>query len=72
MEGIHDYIHNWLLQPFSQDYGLVSYATYSVYVNFIREWHLQFKVDSKRHILEKSFMEILFACRIFEKNFSFR
>ena len=29
------YIHNWSLQPFSQDYDLVSYTTYVVCVNFL-------------------------------------
>ena len=31
------YIHNWPLQPFSQDYGLASHTTHVVCVNFIRE-----------------------------------
>ena len=31
------YIHNWPLQPFSQDYGLVSHTTHVVCVNFIHE-----------------------------------
>ena len=45
---IHTYIHNWPLQPFSQDFGLVPHATHFVCVNFIREWqHLQFNVDSE-------------------------
>ena len=30
---IHN-IHNWPLQPFSQDYGLASHTTYVVCVNF--------------------------------------
>ena len=30
------YIHNWPLQPFSQDYGLASHTTYVVCVNFIQ------------------------------------
>ena len=33
-KAIHTYIHNWSLQPFSQDYDLVSHATYVVCVNF--------------------------------------
>ena len=36
--NILDSSHNWLLQPFSQDYGLVSHSTHDVCVNFIREW----------------------------------
>ena len=35
---LHTYIHNWPLQPFSQDYGLDSHTTYVVCVNFIRRW----------------------------------
>ena len=34
----HKYIQNWPLQPFSQDYVLVSHATYVVCVNFICDW----------------------------------
>ena len=53
---IHTYIHNWPLQPFSQDYGLASYITQVVCVTFICEWwDLQFNVDSKRQIFEKLF-----------------
>ena len=38
--------HNWPLQHFSQDYGLVSHTTHIVGVNFIYEWlQLQFNVD---------------------------
>ena len=35
---LHTYIHNWSLQPFSQDYDLVSYITYVVRVNFLHGW----------------------------------
>ena len=53
---IHTYIHNWPLQPFSQDYGLASYTTRVVCANFIREQRdLQFNVDSERQIFEKLF-----------------
>ena len=49
-------IHNWPLQPFSQDYGLASHITHVVCVNFICEWwDLQFNVDSKREIFENRF-----------------
>ena len=49
-------IHNWPLQPSSQDYGLASHTTHVVCVNFIREWrNLQFNVDSERQIFEKLF-----------------
>ena len=51
---IHTYIHNWPLQPFSQDYGIVSHITHVVCGNFICEWRdLQFNVDSERQIYEK-------------------
>ena len=44
------YIHNWSLQPFSQDYDLVSYT------NFTHEWrYLRFKVDSERQIVWRNF-----------------
>ena len=32
------YIHNWPLQPFSQDYGLASHTTHVVSFHFIHEW----------------------------------
>ena len=32
------YIHNWPLEPFSQDYGLSSHITHVMRVNFIHEW----------------------------------
>ena len=35
--GLHIYIYNWPLQPFSQDYGLASHTTHVVFVNFICE-----------------------------------
>ena len=37
-EIFNTYIHNWPLQPFSQDYGLASETTHVVCVNFIRVW----------------------------------
>ena len=50
------YIHNWPLQPFSQDYWLASYSTHVECVNFKREWRdLQFNVASERQIFEKLF-----------------
>ena len=50
----YTYIHNWPLQSFSQDYGLVSHTTHVVCVNFIREWwDLQFNVNSERQIFAK-------------------
>ena len=48
------YIHNWPLQAFSQDYGLVSHTIYVVCVNFIHKlWNQQFNVDSERQIFDK-------------------
>ena len=32
---IHTYIHNWPLQPFSQDYGLAAHTIHVVCVKFI-------------------------------------
>ena len=53
---LHAYIHNWPLQPFSQDYGLASHTTHVLCVNFICEWRdLQFNVDSERQSFEKLF-----------------
>ena len=53
---IHTYIHNWPLQPFSQNYGLASLITYVVCIDFIRElWDLQFNVDPERQIFWETF-----------------
>ena len=49
------YIHNWLLQPFSQDYGLAAHTTHIVCCNFICEWW----------ILRNHFMAGLFTLRVF-------
>ena len=70
---MHTYIHihNWPLQPFSQDFGLSSHTSFVVGVNFIHKWRdLQFKVDSERQILffEKLFITILFNLRVFARN----
>ena len=49
-------IHNWPLQPFSQDYDLDSHTTCVMCVNFIHEWlDIQFNVDFERQVLEKLF-----------------
>ena len=46
------FIHNWSLQPISQDYWL----SFSLCVNFIHKWRdLQFKVDSERQIFWETF-----------------
>ena len=48
---VHTYIHNWSLQPFNQDYDLVSHTAYVVCINPIHHWRaLQFKVNSERQI----------------------
>ena len=58
-------IHNWSLQPFSQDYNLASHTTCVVCINCIHEWrHLQLEVDSE----EKLFMALLFSLRVFARN----
>ena len=49
------YIHNWLLQPFSQNYDLASHV-------------VCVKVDSERKIFEKFFMTILFTLIGFARN----
>ena len=50
------YMHNWPLQPFSQDYNLASHTTHVLCINFIPEWRdLQFNVASERQIFEKLF-----------------
>ena len=49
---IHTYLHNWSLQPSSQDYWpSFSHHLCCVCVKFIHKWrNLQFKVDSERQI----------------------
>ena len=75
---LHTYIHNWPLQPFSQDYGLGSHIAYGVCVNFMREWRdLQFNVVYSQSFWEKSaekkspkkyfFFQIWFWCLIWDK-----
>ena len=50
------HIHNWPLQPFSQDYSLASHTMHVVCVYFIREWRdQQFNVDFALQIFEKLF-----------------
>ena len=70
LNNIHTYIHNWPLQPFSQDYGLASHTTHVMCVNFIRERRdLEFNVDSERQIfLRNFFMAVLFTLRVFARN----
>ena len=61
ISNLFTYIHNWPLQPFSQDFGLASHTThvvcvirYTLYV--IRKWRdLQFNVHSQLQIFEKRF-----------------
>ena len=64
------YIHNLSLQPFSQDYDLVYHTTYSVCINFIRDWwDLQFNGDSERQIYEMLFMANLFTLLMSDPGF---
>ena len=51
------YIHNWLLQPFSQDYWpSFSHHFMLCVLIFIHKWRdLQFKVDSERQIFWETF-----------------
>ena len=64
------YIHNWPLQPFSQDYDLASHTTHVAWVNFIHKWRdLQFKVDSERQIFLGNFFRAgLVTLRLFAKS----
>ena len=49
------YIHNWLVQHFSQGYDPASHTTYVVCVNFkYEQQELQFKHDSEEQIFEKT------------------
>ena len=66
----HTYIHNWSLQPFSQDFGLASHTAHVACVNFIRDWRdLQFNVDSERQISEKlSHGSCIYSLRVFARN----
>ena len=62
----HAFIHNWLLQSFSQDYGL-TFHTHIVCVNFIMEWRgLQFNVSSER----LNFWEVFRGMFIYSQSFS--
>ena len=70
--GSTNVIHNWSIQPFSQDYYLSSHTTYVVCINFVHERrHLQFTVDSERQIFEKLFMVILLLCQKFCQSFCY-
>ena len=55
---IHTFIHNWSLQPFSQDYDLASHTNFMFCaLIFIHKWwNLQFKVDSERQISGQIFL----------------
>ena len=75
LQNIHKYIYIYIyiighsLQHFSQDYGLASYTTQVLCVNFILKWRqLQLKVVSERQIFEKLFMATLFTFRVYERN----
>ena len=59
------YIHNWSLQPFSQDQ--VSHTIYvlCVLIFIHKRQNLQFKVDSERQIFEKLFMAVFIYSQSF-------
>ena len=67
-------IHNWPLQPFSQNYGLASpttfHTTHIVCVNCgLKGRELQFKTDSEQQIFEDIFRgRIYFTLRVFARN----
>ena len=51
------FIHNWPLQPFSQDYDTASHNAYIVCVNFLHEYQdIEFQVGSEQQIFEKLFL----------------
>ena len=57
-----DYIHNWPIQPFNQDYNLASHTTYVVYANFMSSR------QTERQIFGKLSMAILFTFGVFVRN----
>ena len=62
---VYAFTHNWLLQPFSQDYSLACHITHIMCVNFSYEWRdLLFKVECVRHIYEK----FLFMLKVLVRN----
>ena len=62
-------LHIWSLQLISQDYNIALHTTYIRCANFIHvQRYLQFKVDSKLHILwETLFVAILVTHRVFAR-----
>ena len=62
---MHTYVNNCSLQPFSQDYDLVSHVTYFVCVHFYT-WVMGPTVQQQ--IFEKLFMANLFTLRVFARN----
>ena len=66
---IQTYMHNWLLQPFNQDYDLASHTSHVVSANFTHEpRNLYFKIDFEQRIFEKLFVAISFALSVFARN----
>ena len=64
MTGLNTCIHNWPLQPFSQDYDLASDTIHVACVNFIRgcrDLQQQFKSTSNSRFLRNFFMAGLFT-----------
>ena len=68
----HTCIHNWPLQPFSQDYrpsfSLLFLLYALIFMHKRRE--IKFKVDSERKILEKFFMAVFIYSQIFCQKFN--
>ena len=66
---VHTYIHNWPLQPFSQDYW-PSFSHHIYCVLILHKWRdLQFIVNSERQIYLRNFSwQFLFTLRVFARN----
>ena len=65
VKGIHTYIHNRPLQPFSQDQGLVSHTAHVGCVDFRRKW---WDIQFNDRFYEKLLMTGLFILRDFSRN----
>ena len=69
VKKIFTYIHNWPLQPFSQDYGLASHTTHVFCFNFICERRdLSLTLAPNDRFLRNFFMTGLFTLRVFARN----
>ena len=62
-------LHNWSLQPFSENNDPTSHSNHVVFVNFIHMGrNLQFKVYSEEQMFEKLIMAVLFTLRVSARN----